>query len=109
MEEKEFNIKTRKETFKIAKISPVELLSISTQINFNNLQQTETVFNFALEHTLVKIEDSWLPVKEKSKEVYWPATMETDFLSLNELITYFLNNVIKKVFTKSEELNKTTK
>ena len=41
---KEFTIKEMPDmTFRIAEISPIELLSISPQINFDNFQMTKTL------------------------------------------------------------------
>ena len=47
---KGFTIKNRTETFRIAKISPIEMLSILPQIDFDNMSKTKTLYTFCLEH-----------------------------------------------------------
>ena len=47
---KEFTIKNRTETFRVTKISPIEMLSILPQIDFDNMSKTKTLYTFCLEH-----------------------------------------------------------
>lgn len=100
----EFKIESRQEQFRIAKISPIDLLAISTQIDFDNFKATKTLIQFAIENIEVKIGEKWLPVKTKDKEIYWPKDIVNDFMALNELFTYMMTEVIVKVFQKSSEL-----
>jgi len=100
----EFKIESKPELdFRIGEISPVELLAISSQVDLDNLQKTETLFTFALEHTEVKQGNSWFPVKTKDREVYCPIEFKEDFAALNEVLTYFIKEVIVKTFLKSSE------
>lgn len=102
---KEFTIESKKtHKFRIAKISPVELLALQMQIDFSNLQLTVTLFSYILEHIEVEISKQWVPVKEKNRDVYMPVDLENDFLSLRELVFYFLNSYMKPLFTNSNEL-----
>lgn len=101
---KEFKIESKPKTeFRIAKISPVDLLAIATQINFDKFEQTQTVFKFALESIEAKVGEAWLPVKYKDRDVYSPSGIEDEFIPLNELVTYFMVEVIGKTFQKSSE------
>jgi hypothetical protein len=89
---------------KIAKISPIKILSLSTQFtNSQNMKSSEEIFKFALEHTEIKILDKWLPVKEVDKEIYWPVTIEHEVLCLQEIIAIFIKEVLTEVFTKSSK------
>ena len=99
----EFKISTRNNVFRIAKLSPVDLLAISTQIDFSNLKMTKTLITFCLENIEVKIGEAWLPVKVKDKEIYQPKDIVNDLSSLSNLYTYFIENVIVKTFMKSDE------
>jgi len=101
--ETSFKIKDYPKEFRIKKISPVKILSIATQFGEDSLEATERIFTFALENTEVLILDKYLPVKEEGKEVYWPNDIEDNILVLQELVTYFVKNVINIVFQKSSE------
>lgn len=89
--------------FRVGKITPIELLALQMQINFNNLELTTNLFTFILEHLEVKIMDSWVAVKERNKEVYMPMNIATNLAALRELVFYFLNNYMKPLFTNSNE------
>lgn len=103
MKNLEFNITSRDEQFRVGKISPVDLLAISTQIDFEKLQQTKSLIEFCLECTEVKLGDHWAPVKVKGREVYCPVGIEEDIFALNEIFTFIMSEVIVKAFTKSSE------
>lgn len=101
MEQQNFKIKSRNEEFRIAKISPVELLALQTQIDFNSLNQTTTTFNFILEHIEVKLVDQW--IKVKNNNIYMPVDLEQDLMALQELVLYFLSDYLAPLFKKSNE------
>lgn len=103
MEQKEFKINSRKETFRVAHISPVDLLAISTQIDFENFKMTKTLMLFCLENVEVKIGEKWVPVKTKDREIYYPKDLENDLIGLNEIFVWMMENVITTVFQKSSE------
>lgn len=104
MQVNEFKIESLPDVqFRVSKISPIDLLAITTQIDFNNFVQTKSLYTFALEHTEVKQGEKWFPVKIANQEVYTPTTIEENLVALNEIITYFLNEVVTKTFMKSSE------
>lgn len=104
LEQKTFKIDSRNNLeFRIGKISAIEMLTLQTQINFKSLEQTETVFTFILEHIEVNINGVWTNVKEKGRDIYMPLDLENDLASLQELVVYFLNDVMKPIFKKSKE------
>ena len=102
-ENETFNIEGRKELFRVGKISTVEILAIQTQINFNSLSQTETLFNFILEHIEVSLNNMWVTLKEKGREVYMPVDIQDDYLALQQLCIYFIKDYLQPLFKKSEE------
>lgn len=102
--EQEFKIKSKPEyLFRIKKMSPIKLLAFQSVINFDDMKKTEQMFSIILENIEVKIKDSWLPVKEQGRDVYYPIGIEENLNTLMELSTYFLNEVIKPLFQKSGE------
>ena len=103
MEQKEFKINSREEQFRVGQISPIDLLAISTQIDFENFQMTKTLIQFCLENIEVKIGEKWVPVKTKGRELYYPKDIVNDFIAMNELFTWVMENVIAAVFQRSSE------
>ena len=103
MEQTEFKLESRSEQFRVAKISPIDILAISTQIDFENFKMTKTLMTFCVENVEVKIGEKWLPVKTKDKEIYWPKDIANDFIALNEIFIYMMENVVTAVFPKSSE------
>lgn len=95
-------------TFRDGYVSPVDLLAISTQVDFDAFSKTKELFSFALEHTEVMVGDKWLPVKTSGRDVYMPIGVETNYSALNDICTWYLQNVISKVFTNSAELTSDT-
>ena len=83
-------------------ISPVDILALSMQ-DFEKFEQLRVIYKFALEHTEVKIGEQWVPVKTVDKEVYMPMGINSNGLALQELASYFIQEVIGKTFTKSSE------
>lgn len=102
-ENETFNIEGRKELFRVGKVSTVEILAIQTQINFNSLSQTETLFNFILEHIEVSLNNMWVTLKEKGREVYMPLDIQNDYVALQQLCIYFIKDYLQPLFRKSEE------
>lgn len=101
---REFTIESMPGTqFREANASPVELLALSTQVDFDKFQKTKEIFTFALEHIECKIEETWTPVKYPGREIYMPVGIEKNFKALTELCSWYTQNVITEVFTESAE------
>lgn len=90
-------------TFREANVSPVDLLAIATQVDFDAFKKTKELFAFALEHVEVEVESKWFPVKYPGREVYMPFGIEKNLIALNELCEWYISNVIAEVFTGSAE------
>lgn len=103
MEVLEFTIESRKNDFRVPKLSPIDLLALQMQTDLDNFEKTKLLFKFALEHTEVKVGEKWFPVKTANKEIYFPTDLGEDYVALNEICAYFLENVMAKVFQKSSE------
>lgn len=100
----EFKIDCLPETnFREAYVSPVDLLAIGTQVDFDAFQKTKELFNFALEHIECEVNGKWLPVKQSGRDVYMPFGIDKNLKALNELCHWYMDNVIIRVFTESAE------
>ena len=89
--------------FRTKDVSPVKMLALQTILDFNNFEKTEALFTFILENVEVRIKDSWMPVKEKGRDLYYPVGIEKDMKTLMAVSTYYLNNVVSPLFTQSNK------
>ena len=89
--------------FRVKKISPVDLLCLTTTMDLEDFSKTQSSYNFILEHIEVKINDKWFNVKITGKDIYMPESLEENLVALNELIEWFFSNVIAPLFQKSSE------
>lgn len=103
IQQTEFSIKSRKEIFRVGKIDPIDLLTTCSMIDFENAKVTKNLFEFILENVEVKQGETWLPVKTKGRSIYNPAGIEDNLMSFNEIVNYFMKQVIMPVFQKSSE------
>lgn len=84
-------------TFRIKNMNAIELLALQTQYNFDDADSSSKLFNNMLERMEVKCNNSWLPVKEKGKDIYYPANVENDYKTIKQLIGKF-SSYLKSVF-----------
>lgn len=99
---KEFTIKAKADTqFRFKDISPVKMLALQTNIDFDDMDKTEKLYGFILENTEVNIAGTWTQVKEKGRDVYYPVGFDKELDAMMEICVKFLNEVVKPVFTKS--------
>ena len=89
--------------FRTANTSPIDILAISSQVDFDQYTKTRDTLRFALEHIEVKAGSQWVPVKVADREVYMPMGIETNFRALNELCKWYVENVLVPVFQDSAE------
>lgn len=87
--------------YRIKKMNAVETLALRTQFSFETTEQTINCYNSILERIEVNVKNNdWLPVKEKDKDIYYPANIENDIDTIDQLIVFFMQ-FIKEVFQKS--------
>lgn len=96
----EFTIKSLPNTFRIKKMNAIDILALRSQIDFDDFEKIRKVYGIMLENMEVKFDNSWLPVKEKDKEEYYPAGIESNVHAINELLNYFMTEFLRPVFTK---------
>lgn len=104
MEQLKFKLKNfdSKFDFRFRKISPIDILSLQTQIDLENMEKTKKLFSFILENTEVTNNgDLWVNVKEKKVDEYHPEGMEFNLKAMNEICIKFINDIIKPVFIES--------
>lgn len=91
-------------TFRIKKMNMIEMLALQSQVTFKSVDSTLNLYNELLERMEVQLGETWLPVKEKGKNIFYPADIENDFEAIQTLVGHFLK-YIKSVFRKSDESN----
>lgn len=89
--------------FRVGKITVPEILAIQTQIDFDDLNKTTQLFSFILERTEVKIEDSWVAVKVRGKDQYFPVNLQDDLIAMREIVMKFISDIIIPLFRTSVE------
>lgn len=103
MELKEFKINSCTQTFRIMRMSMIEVLALQSIMDTDNMDKLVQCYSFILEHIEVNIADRWVPVKEKGKDIYYPVNIQEDAIAQFELIRYVLTEFIKPLFQKSNE------
>lgn len=98
------NLSYGNHNYRMKKLNAIEVMSIGTQMNFDDYDKTKRFYELLLENMEVEIENKWLPVKEKNQNVYWPNGIENDMNALKALTEYCMK-YFKEVFPKSNELN----
>lgn len=106
MEQTEFKVEASELTFRVAKMNAIEALAFQTGTGFQTVDRTRVLFAEALERIEVKIGETWLKVKEKGREVYYPVGIENNFMAIKQIIDYFLGTYLKPLFTKSNVSSK---
>lgn len=89
--------------FREKKTSPIDLLAVASTIDFDSYARMRDVFKFALENMEVSTGENWVPVKAQDREVYMPAGLENDLVTMSELVKWYVENVLKRVFISSVE------
>lgn len=97
------NLKIGKNEFRVKKMNAIEVISFRSLMDFSSLDGISSFFKTILENLEVRINDDWLPVKEKNREVYYPNGIENDIKAIDKLLNYF-QDYLKEVFTKSSTL-----
>ena len=104
MKQEVFNIKALPDlSFRPAKVSPVDLLSLATTMDLENFKKTKEIYSFILENTEVQINDKWFKVKVAGRDVYMPESIETNLLAMNQIIEWFFDNILKPLFQESSK------
>lgn len=99
----EFTIESYENSFRIKKMNAIEVLALRSQIDFENFDKAFDAYVTILEKLEVKIADSWVPVKEKGREVYFPMGIENNLKAIQELLNYFTYKYFLPLFKKSAE------
>lgn len=90
-------IQIKENTFRIKPMNAIELLALRSQISFDDFEQATKLYSLLLEKLEVKLNDQWLPVKEKGKNIFYPNGLENNMDLVNKLLDYFLE-YLKSVF-----------
>ena len=105
LEQKEFTVKSSDLTFRVGKVSPIEIIALRAILDFNDLDKTVKLITFILERVEVNMSNSWYPVKEKGREIYSPVGIENSLQILDDIAKWFIKEVIIEAFTQSNKSN----
>ena len=104
MIDKEFEVSEYKNLkFRFTYMSPMDICVFASNFNLENYKTSRTMFDYAVEHTEVCINETWIKVKQPDKDVYMPAGMEENIAALLHIVDAFVEKFIMPVFTKSSE------
>lgn len=95
-------LKYKEHEYKMKDMNAIEIMAMQSQMSFDNYEKTENFYKLLLEKMEVKINDKWLPVKEKGREIYYPDGIENDIEAIGNMLTY-CSKYLKSVFPKSNE------
>lgn len=103
--EETFTIKSLPQyKFRVKRISPIDMLAMTSVMDMENFKKSRENYQFVLEHIEAEYApNSWLPVKYPNTEQYTPEEIEFNLSALFELVGWFYSNVVEKVFQKSSE------
>lgn len=90
-------------TYRVKKMNAIEALALRTAGDIDTPEHAQRFFNEILERIELNVGNKWLPVKEKGQSVYYPAGVEDDIDTINALVSFFMNDYLKPLFTKSAE------
>lgn len=90
-------------TFRIKKMNAIEALALRAASSLNTVDESIKFFNDILERLEVQLKESWLPVKEKGRSVYYPAGIEEDMTMIQELVNFFMKEFVTPFFESSDE------
>ena len=99
-------IQIKENIFRIKQMNAIEMLAMRTQINFASFDTAKTLYSTLLELVEVQVNDKWLPVKTKGRDIYYPAGIEHDVEAIETILDTVLE-YFKNVFQSSSKLKKT--
>lgn len=99
----EFKINGYDNNFRFKKLFALDILSLQTMVDFNDFEKTKKFYGFILEHCEVNVNGTWLNVKEPGRELYTPVKLGNDGNGLQEIITKFMEEILKPVFQQSNK------
>lgn len=94
----EFKVDGRELNLRIKHIPVTKLLSLQVMIDFKDLNKTEELMSFVFENIEVNLNGSWINLKEKGRDVYYPTDLKTDLKYLSNVFIKFLNEFLKPLF-----------
>lgn len=104
METNEFTVEEYQELkFRFTYMSPIDICVFASNFDLENYKTSREMFNYAVEHAEVCINEQWMKVKQKGRDVFMPNGMEANINALLHVVDAFVEKYIMPVFTKSSE------
>ena len=90
-------------TYRIRKMNAIEALALRTASDMKSVAGAKQFFTDVLERMEVQVGEKWLPVKQENTNVYLPDGIQYDFVGVQKLTEFFMEEFMTPFFEKSVE------
>lgn len=90
-------------TYRIRKMNAIEALALRTASDMKSVAGAKQFFTDVLERMEVQVGEKWLPVKQENTNVYLPDGIQDDFVGVQKLTEFFMEEFMTPFFEKSVE------
>lgn len=90
-------------TYRIKKMNAIEALALRTASDMKSVAGAKQFFTDVLERMEVQVGEKWLPVKQENTNVYLPDGIQDDFVGVQKLTEFFMEEFMTPFFEKSVE------
>lgn len=90
-------------TYRIKKMNAIEALALRTASDMKSVAGAKQFFIDVLERMEVQVGEKWLPVKQQNTNVYLPDGIQDDFIGVQKLTEFFMEEFMTPFFEKSVE------
>lgn len=88
-------------TYRVKKLNALDIFAIKTACSFKTVESAKTSFEQILNKIEVQCLDKWITCFEEDN--FYPANLENDVELVNELVSWFVGEVINPHFKKLDE------
>lgn len=89
--------------YRIKKMNAIEALALRTASDMKSVAGAKQFFIDVLERMEVQVGEKWLPVKQQNTNVYLPDGIQDDFIGVQKLTEFFMEEFMTPFFEKSVE------
>lgn len=89
--------------YRIKKMNAIEALALRTASDMKSVAGAKQFFTDVLERMEVQVGEKWLPVKQENTNVYLPDGIQDDFVGVQKLTEFFMEEFMTPFFEKSVE------
>lgn len=99
----EKTLKYKDNAYRIKKMNAIEALALRTASDMKSVVGAKQFFTDVLERMEVQVGEKWLPVKQENTNVYLPDGIQDDFVGVQKLTEFFMEEFMTPFFEKSVE------